>query len=445
MAFSLAQLLAENGFDSALHERLRERMRAGEIGLVENQMPADVEVKDADPGDAQPMERVVDAECRALGQRVLANGEVAVVTLAGGVGSRWSRGAGVVKALYPFHELGGRDRSFLEVHLAKTHRTARRCGTPLPHIITTSYLTHEPIERHLDRYSLFGYEGPVLLSRGQSVGLRMVPMLRDLFWAWSQPCDVPLDEAARGYRQRMVAWVQRAGPGSDYVDNTPLQCLHPLGHWFEWASLLRNGTLKTVLDLRPQLRYLLLHNIDTLGADVDPGLLGWHIREAADLTYEVIPRRPGDRGGGLARVAGRVLLVEGLTLPARMSELGLSLYNTMTTWITVDRLLQVFGLTRQELSDRTRINDAVRRMADEIPTYVTLKDVRHHNRIGADEIYPVVQCEKLWSDMSALPGLTCRYVVVPYKRGQQLKQLSHIERWRSDGSAQHVEELCVWR
>ena len=50
----------------------------------------------------------------------------------------------------------------------------------------------------------------------------------------------------------------------------PLQCLHPVGHWFEVPNLLRNGMLARLLAERPQLKYLLLHNIDTLGADVDP-------------------------------------------------------------------------------------------------------------------------------------------------------------------------------
>ncbi len=46
------------------------------------------------------------ASCRAntvdLGLQALADGAVAVVTLAGGAGSRWTQGAGVVKALHPF-------------------------------------------------------------------------------------------------------------------------------------------------------------------------------------------------------------------------------------------------------------------------------------------------------------------------------------------------------
>ena len=46
------------------------------------------------------------------------------MTLAAGVGSRWTTGAGVVKAVNPFVNLDGRHRSFLEIHLAKTRKIA---------------------------------------------------------------------------------------------------------------------------------------------------------------------------------------------------------------------------------------------------------------------------------------------------------------------------------
>jgi UDP-N-acetylglucosamine pyrophosphorylase len=44
---------------------------------------------------------------------------------------------------------------------------------------------------------------------------------------------------------------------------------------------LRNGVLRDLLDQRPQLQYLMLHNIDTLGADLDPALLGLHMQSGA--------------------------------------------------------------------------------------------------------------------------------------------------------------------
>jgi len=78
--------------------------------------------------------------------------------------------------------------------------------------------------------------------------------------------------------------------------------------------------LARLLTERPQLKYLLLHNIDTLGADVDAALLGLHIQSEACLTFEVITRRLEDRGGGLTRVNGRVRLVEGLAMPREEAE-----------------------------------------------------------------------------------------------------------------------------
>src|SRR5256885_7154798 len=50
------------------------------------------------------------------------------LTLAAGAGSRWTQGAGVVKALHPFCKLAGCHRTFLETHLAKSRRTSRQTG-----------------------------------------------------------------------------------------------------------------------------------------------------------------------------------------------------------------------------------------------------------------------------------------------------------------------------
>ena len=85
----------------------------------------------------------------------------------------------------------------------------------------------------------------------------------------------------------------------------------------------------------------MLHNIDTLGANVDPGLLGMHIKQKNALSFEVIGRRIDDRGGGLASVNGRPRLVEGLAMPDDEAEFNLTFYNSMTTWISIDQLLAV--------------------------------------------------------------------------------------------------------
>ncbi|MGA9671922.1 MAG: UTP--glucose-1-phosphate uridylyltransferase [Terracidiphilus sp.] len=438
----LRTLLDEFGFDRAQHERIRQDLRSGRIGLAQNRLPTTSLIEDVVPDD-------VDGRHRTVGFSALAEGRVAVVTLAGGVGTRWTRGAGVVKALNPFCRLGGKYRNFIEVHLAKSLRISQECGSPLPHVITTSYLTHEAIAAHLASEQNYGYPGPLLLSPGRTIGLRMVPMERDLRFAWEEMPQQLLDAQAQkvreGQRAALIQWAKSAGEGSDYTDNLPMQCLHPVGHWYEVANLLRNGTLRNLIEKRPQLNYLMVHNIDTVAADVDPAVLGGHIHSGAALTAEVIARHLEDRGGGLARVDGRARLIEGLALPDEELENRLRYYNSATYWIDIDRLLTLFGLTRDGLSDAGRVVEAVRVVAARMPTYITLKDVKKRWGKGQEDIFPVAQFEKLWGDMTALPELDCRFVAVPRVRGQQLKEPAQLDAWLRDGSAAHTESLCAWR
>ena len=285
---SLPALLERYGFDRAQHEQIRADLKGGRIGLAQNRLPASTQIQDVTDGDVFDATRGLSKEYREAGLAALQAGEVAVVTLAAGAGSRWTQGAGMVKALHPFCKLGGRHRTFLEVHLAKSRRIGKLAGQPLPHIITTSYVSHQPTEKFLAHEEFYGYDGPLFLSEGRSVGLRLVPMERDLRFMWEELPQQILDEQAQkvrdSLRHALIDWAKQAGEGSDYTDNVPLQCLHPVGHWFEIPNLLRNGTLARLLKERPQLKHLLLHNIDTVGADVDPATLGLHL-EAGRLPY----------------------------------------------------------------------------------------------------------------------------------------------------------------
>ena len=443
---SLEALLQRNGFDPVQHERIQKELRAGQIGLAQNRLSSSVEIEDVAAGKLFDARCDVDAGLRAIGEEALAAGAVAVVTLAGGAGSRWTRGAGVVKALSPFCRLAGAHRTFLEVHLAKSRRTGRIFRRPVPHVITTSYVTHAPIERQLRAEGNYGYEGPLHLSAGQSVGLRLVPMVRDLRFAWEETPQQLLDTQAQKVRESvrgaLISWAQQAGEASSYTDNLPLQCLHPVGHWYEVPNLLRSGVLAQLLQAQPNLRHLMVHNVDTVGADLDPGILGWHIARKAMMSVEVVTRRIEDHGGGLALVDGRLRLVEGLALPSEETEFRLTYYNSNTFWIDIEALLKVFGLDRSDLVQPERVAEAVRSMAARMPTYVTLKDVKKRWGKGQEDIYPVAQFEKLWGDMTALPQVACEYVVVPRVRGQQLKEPAQLDAWLRDGSAQYVTERC---
>jgi hypothetical protein len=444
---SLADILTAHGFDRTAHEQIREDLKAGRIGLVQNRLPANAIIEDVHDTDLTQADSI-SAASREKGQAALKNGEVAVVTLAAGAGSRWTQGAGVVKALHPFCKLGSRHRSFIETHLAKSRKTGREAGMSIPHIFTTSYFSHDPTERFLTHYENYHYDGPLYLSQGKSIGLRTVPTVRDLRFAWEempqQVLDVQQQKVRDSLRTALLGWAESTGEASDYTDNLPLQCLHPVGHWYEVPNLLRNGTLAALLAERPQLKTLVLHNIDTVGMNVDPALLGHHLDSGAGLSFEVITRRLEDRGGGLARVNGHPQLVEGLAMPREEDEFNLSYYNSNTCWIQIDALLESFQLTRADLTDLVKVNTAIRNLAARMPTYITLKDVKKRWGHGQEDIFPVCQFEKLWVDMSNLPSLETKYIAVPRLRGQQLKDPSQLDGWLRDGSAAYLEGLCEW-
>ncbi|NNE01434.1 MAG: UTP--glucose-1-phosphate uridylyltransferase [Pirellulaceae bacterium] len=447
-ASSLQQILSDNGFDRQQHEQIRTDLRSGRIGLSQNRLSQNTTIRDVRPADVVDVRGGVESKYSDLGEQAIRDGKIAVVTLAAGVGSRWTEGAGVCKALHPFNKFAGRHRSFLEVHLAKNRAITKQFDGCIPHVVTTSYLTDGPIREQLAKQDHYGFQGPLHVSTGRSVGLRMIPTVRDLRFLWEETAQQVLDEQQQKVRESgraaLIQWAQSTGEGNDYVDNVANQCMHPVGHWYEVPNLLRNGLLNQMLNEQSSLQYLLLHNIDTLGANVDPGLLGRHIDGQSTLSFEVIGRQLDDRGGGLALVNGRPRLVEGLAMPNERAEFGLTFYNSMTTWIEIDGLLSAFGLSRTDLSDTAKVDAAVRDMASRLPTYITLKDVKKRWGHAQEDVYPVAQFEKLWGDMSALPEIDCSFFVTPMRRGQQLKAQAQLDPWKRDGSACYIDSLCDW-
>jgi hypothetical protein len=441
------EIRTNNGFDPLQHSQLRDDLVRGRIGLSRNRLPVDTGIRDVDDADVIAADRQIADAARKRGEDAVRRGEAAVVSLAAGVGSRWTTGAGVVKAVNPFVAIDGRHRSFLEIHLAKTRRTSEQSGTAVSHVVTTSFLTHAAIERHLKRTRNYGHTGPVYLSRGQSIGQRLIPMARDLTFLWEESAHETLDENRQKVREAgrraILDWASAAGEGSDYVDNVPIQRFNPPGHFYEVPNLLRNGVLADLLDRQPGLRWLMVHNIDTLGVSLDPAILGLVIESNATLAFEMVPKRIDDRGGGLAHVNGRVRILEGLATPREEAEFGLRYYNTLTTWVDIDRFLGSLGLTRSDLRGQTtKVAAAIRALASRVPTYLTIKDVKRRWGHGQEDVFPVAQFEKLWGDVTSLPDLPCAYLAVDRRRGQQLKDPAQLDGWANDGSLTYVTRMC---
>ncbi len=457
------------GFDVRSHEHKKSLLKTGEIGLAKNRLPLTTKIEDVAYDEILHFEnenrKRGDLEGYSddkaynkfykLGMDYLSDNKIAVITFAGGMGSRWTQGAAVVKPINPFVRMAGKYRTFVEIHLAKSRKTGRLSGQNIPHVFTTSYLTHNAIVQYLENFNYLDCEGHVYLSPARSIGHRVYPMERDLRFYWDEQLQQKMDDNVQKVQddthRALVEWAKSKGEGDDYSENKPILRFNPPGHWYEIPNLLKNGTLARIISDNPDLGYLFCHNIDTVGAYIEPYLLGMHIANQACLTFEVTPRRIEDSGGGLAKINGHIQLIEGLSLPREDDEYKLSYYNTLTNWITIDSLLEFLGLDRDIIVEaehdrikQNRIHDAIHNIENKIPTYVTIKNVKYVWGSGQEDVYPVAQFEKLWGDITGLKDLKVRYVAVSRYRGLQLKEHSLLDIWTNDGSFEYVKEKCAF-
>jgi len=74
----------------------------------------------------------------------------------------------------------------------------------------------------------------------------------------------------------------------------------------------------------------------------------------------------------------------------------------------------------------------------------TIAEICRHNafiRSDTGMRFPT-QFEKLWGDMTSLPEASTEFFLIPRQRGQQLKEVAHLDGWDRDGSRSFIESLC---
>lgn len=443
------------GFDPQSHDHIKGLLKKGEICLAKNRMPLSTTIEDVNKDDILHIDNSSsNEEFYKTGLDALKGNEIAVVTFAGGMGSRWSQGSSVIKPISPFIKIRDKYRTFIELHIAKSRMSNKMSGSAVPHIFTTSYLTHNAISDYLKDSDCFGYRDQLYYSNSKSIGHRVYPMERDLRFYWQEQLQQKMVDNVQKVQdaahEALIDWSRSKGEGEDYCDNKPLLRFNPPGHWYEIPNLIKNGVLAKLLIRYPKLKYLFCHNVDTMGASLDPCLCGMHIKNNPCITFEVTPRRIEDAGGGLARVNGQLRLIEGMALPREEDEYKLSFYNTLTNWISIDLLLNYFGLDREtvikaesNVKDMEAVKEAIYTIEKKIPTYVTIKNVKYVWGSGQEDQYPVAQFEKLWGDMTGLENLSTSYVSVSRYRGQQLKEPSLLDIWANDGSLDYLKKMLV--
>jgi UTP--glucose-1-phosphate uridylyltransferase len=203
-----------------------------------------------------------------LGEAALARGEVASLVVAGGAGTRFGA---AVKGLVPV--LGG--RTFLDLKLEDARRAAAAGGRPVPVVLMTSPVTHEPIARIVG-------DDPDVIVFGQRMLPRLTPELELYRDAGGRPS------------------------------------LAPAGHGDFFRALRETGTGAELA--RRGVRTVYFSNVDNLAATLDPLVVGVHLALGQAMTVEVTSRRSPsgklDAGAAPVRAGDRVLLVEQVD-PAR--------------------------------------------------------------------------------------------------------------------------------
>lgn len=246
------------------------------------------------PGDVELLAELSEpdrARCREEGRAALERGEVAVAVLNGGMATRFG---GVVKGIVEV--LDG--RTFLELKQAQASRHG-----PLPFLVMNSFATLSPTSRFLEEHGL----EESMLPFVQSVSLRLTP------------------------------------DGAPFRDGQGRLSPYAPGHGDFQEALERAGLLDRLEGDR--VRTVMLSNVDNLGADPDPVVIGYHLTRGRPLTVEVAPSVPDDAGGGPARLDGRLQILESFRLPEGFDLEKLPFVNTNTLLFSLEALRRTYPLT----------------------------------------------------------------------------------------------------
>lgn len=221
------------------------------------------------PQSEQDHQRWIQAT--AAGEEELSAGNVAVITVAGGQGTRL--GFDQPKGMFPIGPHSGRTlfQIFAEQILARRQRYA----APIPWLIMTSSATHSATVEFFQQQGFFGLDQRTV--------------------HFFQQGSLPALDARTGQ-------VLFARPG--------VPALSPDGHGGLLRALKRSGLQQQMSE--QGIRHLYYHQVDNPTAIVaDPALIGFHNTHKSQLTTLVVSKTsPEERMGALVEIDGRTEIIE---------------------------------------------------------------------------------------------------------------------------------------
>ena len=220
---------------------------------------------------ASDRDRAVRQEAAKAGERLLAESKVAVITVAGGQGSRL--GFDQPKGMYPIGPVS--DRTLFQIFGEQILARQQRHGGSIPWLIMTSAATHADTVDFFEHKEFFGLDS-------QHV---------HFFQQGSMPA---------------VA----ADTGQLLLETKSSLCLSPDGHGGLIAALQSSGLLQRMADQRVE--QFFYHQVDNPTVIMcDPELLGLHQQHASQLTTNVVQKSsPTERMGVLVEIDGDLQIIE---------------------------------------------------------------------------------------------------------------------------------------
>ncbi len=220
-----------------------------------------------------------DAEARRVGFELIAAGKVAVLTVAGGQGTRL--GYDGPKGTYPIGPVT--DRSIFEWHALRLRATARATGSSIPWYIMTS-TNYAATRDFLAAHDHFGLPAE----------------------------DVVL------FKQDTLAAVSPSG--KFFLDRPDHVFESPNGHGGCLTSLVRSGALADMQ--RRGVEYISYFQVDNpLVPPADPRFVGHHALHNADMSAKVMQKRSWDEPVAVYYVSdGRLGVIEYTEVPDELAQ-----------------------------------------------------------------------------------------------------------------------------
>ncbi len=220
--------------------------------------------------------RFTPEEARRRGTEALSAGEVGVILVAGGQGTRL--GFDRPKGMFPIGPVS--DCSLLRIHIEKILATSERCGTRIPLYLMTSPATHRETAEFLGEHD--GFQLPQ----------------RDLH-VFCQG-TMPAVDADTGK-------VLLARPDSI--------ALSPDGHGGTVAALAASGCLEDIR--RRGIRHLFYLQVDNPLVEIcSPEFIGYHLLSGSEFSTQVVAKHePLEKVGNVVSIDGRLHVIEYSDLP----------------------------------------------------------------------------------------------------------------------------------